>query len=317
MRASDAARPYARQGHDPARRAFEEPLLARVLAGLLRAAGGGALLDLGCGDGLAGRLAGARLGRYLGVDLTPPPAAGFLAHDLRDGLGPVGRRPFDVYLGGFGIASHLLPAALRRLLAEIAAHARPGALVALEALGLRSLEWPGVWSAPPGSARTLPYRLAADVSVHPWAPDELLRLLDDAGIEPLRAVDRTLQCPPKAGEGRYWPGMPALRRGLNALLDGGEPPHAFDGGEPLHALDGGEPPHALDGGEPRLALAAPLPPLPAGDAALVHHALAARRRELIARSSARGAALARSIWSLEPATAGGYGHGLLVIGRVR
>jgi SAM-dependent methyltransferase len=283
-------------------------MLGRLLAGLLRAAGGRALLDLGCGDGLAGRLAGPRLGRYLGVDLAPPPAAGFLAHDLRDGLGPVGRRPFDVYLGGFGIASHLPPASLRRLLAEIAAHARPGALVALEGLGLRSLEWPGVWSAPRGAARTLPYRLAADVSVHPWAPDELLRLLDDAGMEPLRAVDRTVQCPPKAGEARYWPGMPALRRGLNALLEGGEPRHAFDGGEPTLALDGGEPPHALT---------APLPPLPAGDAALVHHALAARRRELIARSSVRGAALARSIWRLEPATAGGYGHGLLVIGRVR
>jgi SAM-dependent methyltransferase len=290
MRARDAARPYARPGHDPARRAFEEPLLGRVLAGLLRAAGGGALLDLGCGDGLARRLAGPRLQRYLGVDLAPPPAAACLAHDLRDGLGPVGRRSFDVYLGSFGIASHLPPAALRRLLAEIASHARPGALVALEALGLRSLEWPGIWKAPPGTARTLPYRLGADVSVHPWAPDELLRLLADAGIEPLRALDRTLQCPPKAGESRYWPGMPGLRGALNDLLDGGEPAPA---------------------------LAAPLPPLPAGDAAVVHHALAARRRELLARSSARGAALARSIWSLEPATAGGYGHGLLAIGRVR
>jgi SAM-dependent methyltransferase len=289
MRARDAARPYAEQGHDAARRAFEEPLLGRVLAGLLRAAGGG-LLDLGCGDGLARRLAGPRLRRYRGVDLKPPRAPAFVAHDLRDGLGPVGRRSFDVYLGGFGIASHLPPAALRRLLAEIAGHARSGALVALEALGLRSLEWPGVWNAPPGAARTLPYRLAADVSVHPWAPDELFRLLDDAGIEPRRALDRTLQCPPKAGEGPYWPGMPALRSALNDLLDGGEPAPA---------------------------LATPLPPLPVSDAALVHHALATRRRELVAGSSARGAALARSIWRLEPATAGGYGHGLLVIGRVR
>jgi SAM-dependent methyltransferase len=290
MRARNAARPYARQGHDPARSAFEEPLLGRVVAGLLQAAGGGALLDLGCGDGLARRIAGPLLRHYLGVDLAPPRAPAFLAHDLRDGLGRVGRRSFDVYLGSFGIASHLPPAALRRLLAEIARHGRPGALVALEALGLRSLEWPGVWNTPPGTARTLPYRLATDVSVHPWAPDELFMLLDDAGIEPLQALDRTLQCPPKAGEGRYWPGMPALRPALNDLLVGGEPAPA---------------------------LAAQLPPLPAGDAALVHHTLAARRRELLAGSSARGAALACSIWRLEPTTAGGYGHGLLVIGRVR
>jgi SAM-dependent methyltransferase len=290
MPASDVARPYAEQGHDAVRRAFEEPLLGRILARLLLAAGGGALLDLGCGDGLARRLAGPRLQRYLGVDLAPPPAAVFLAHDLRDGLGPVGRRSFDVYLGSFGIASHLPPTALRRLLAEIAGHARPGALVALEALGLRSLEWPGVWNTPPGRGRTLPYRLASDVSVHPWAPAELFELLDDAGIEPVSALDRTLQCPPKAGDSRYWPGMPALRRAMNDLLDGGAP---------------------------AATLAAPLPPLPAGDAALVHHALARRRRELLAGRSAGGAALARSIWRLEPATAGGYGHGLLVIGRVR
>jgi SAM-dependent methyltransferase len=290
MRAGNAAEPYAEQGHDAVRRTFEEPLLARVVAALLEAAGGGALLDLGCGDGLARRLAGHRLRRYLGVDLAPPRAVAFLAHDLREGLGPVGPRSFDVYLGSFGIASHLSPAELCRLLVQIGAHARPGALVALEALGLRSLEWPGVWNAPPGPARTLPYRLAADVSVHPWAPHELFRLFEDAGIEPLSAHDRTLQCPPKAGEGRYWPGMPALRDVLNDLLDGGAPGPA---------------------------LAAPLPPLPAGDAAVLHHALAARRRELLALSSARGAVLARSVWRLEPPTAGGYGHGLLVVGRVR
>jgi SAM-dependent methyltransferase len=289
MSASDAARPYAEQGHDAVRRAFEEPLFGHLLARLLDAAGG-ALLDLGCGDGLARRLAGPRLARYRGVDLAPPRAAAFMTHDLREGLGPVGRRSFDVYLGSFGIASHLPPPALRRLLADIAGHARSGALVALEALGLRSLEWPGVWDAPPGPARTLRYRLAADVKVHPWAPVELLALLEDAGIEPVGALDRTLQCPPKAGEGRYWPGLPELRSALNDLLDGGAAAQA---------------------------LAAPLPPLPAGDAALVHHALAARRRELLAGSSARGAALARAIWRLEPATAGGYGHGLLVIGRVR
>jgi SAM-dependent methyltransferase len=290
MRASDVARPYAEQGHDAVRRVFEEPLLERALGCLLKAAGGGALLDLGCGHGLARRLAGPRLRRYLGVDLAPPAAAAFLRHDLREGLGPVGPRSFDVYLGSFGIASHLPPAALRRLLAEIAGHARPGALVALEGLGLRSLEWPGIWNTPPGGARTLPYRLASDVSVHPWAPAELLMLLEEAAIEPLGAMDRTLQCPPKAGESRYWPGMPALRHAMNDLLSGSDPAPALN---------------------------APLPPLPAGDAAVVHHALAARRRELLADSSLTGEALARSVWRLEPVTAGGYGHGLLVIGRVR
>jgi SAM-dependent methyltransferase len=285
------ARPYARQGHDLVRHAFEERLLGRLVPRLLDAAGGGALLELGCGDGLAGRLAGDRLTRYLGLDLEPSAAPlPCLAHDLRNGLGPVGRRPFDLYLGFFGIASHLRPDELERLLAEIGRHARPGAIVAMEALGLRSLEWPGLWEAPVGAARTIPYRLGADVSVHPWAPAELSARFDAAGIEPLRALDRTLQAGPKLGENRYWPGLPAVRAGLEGLLGG-----------------------ASARGE----LAAPLPPLPAGPPARVHRALAAARTALLERSGLRGLALAEAIWTLEPPTAGGYGHGLLVVGRVR
>ena len=59
-----------------------------------------------------------------------------------------------------------------------------------------------------------------------------------------------------------------------------------------------------------------LPPLPAGRAAAVHHALAARRRRLIATWSSDPAALARAVWALEPRSGGGFGHGLMVIGRV-
>jgi SAM-dependent methyltransferase len=286
-----AARPYAWQGHDLVRRSFEEPLLARVLPRLLDAAGGGALLDLGCGDGLAARLGGDRLARYLGLDLDPAVTSSpSLAHDLRDGLGPVGRQPFDLYLGSFGVASHLLPDQLERLLGEIARHARPGALVALEALGLYSLEWPKLWRAPVGSARTIPYRLGADVAIHPWAPGELFTRFLAAGIEPLRALDRTLQAGPKTGDGRYWPGLPAVRTALNGLLRDGVPSDA---------------------------LVAPLAPLPAGVPAVVHHALAARRRELVRRGRVRGRALAQAIWALDPPSGGGYGHGLLVVGRVR
>lgn len=286
-----AARPYAWQGHDAVRHTFEEELLGRLARRLLATAGGGALLDLGCGDGLAARLTNGSVTRYLGVDLEPSarslPA---LAHDLRDGLGPVGSRPFDLYLGYFGLASHLSPRELERLLREIARHARPGAIVALEALGLRSLEWPGIWYAPVGAARTIPYRLGADVEVHPWAPTELFARFAEAGIEPLGALDRTLQAGPKLGEERYWPGLPAVRAELKGLLRGASP---------------------------SAALTAPLPPLPSGLPALVHAALAASRRALVRGSALTDAALADSIWALEPPTGGGFGHGLLVVGRVR
>lgn len=119
---------------------------------------------------------------------------------------------------------------------------------------------------------------------------ELLDLgCGDAGIEPLLARDRTLQAGPKLGEEGYWPGLPSVRPALNALVDG--PGTAHDRDE----------------------LAAALPPLPAGDPALLHHALAARRRALMRRPGASAAA----IWSLEPPTGGGFGHGLLLVGRVR
>lgn len=285
-----AARPYAWQGHDVVRRTFEERELARLVPRLLGAAGG-ALLDLGCGDGLAGRLAGTRLTRYLGIDLQPA-ANGLptVAHDLRDGLGPVGSRPFDVYLGSFGIASHLSPEGLQRLLVQIARHGHRGSLVALEALGLYSLEWPRLWGTPAGAERTIPYRLGADVRVHPWAPGELFERFRLAGIEPLGARDRTLQAGPKLTESRYWPGLPPVRAGLAALLAG------------------------CPAGE---ALTSTLPPLPAGFPARLHHALAERRREaVLGAAGAGGPMMAEAIWALEPPTGGGYGHGLLILGRV-
>jgi SAM-dependent methyltransferase len=285
-----AAASYALQGHDAVRSVFETRWFARLVPRFLREAGGGELLDLGCGGGEAASLAGEGVTRYVGVDLTPPAGGEFVRHDLRHGLGPVGARPFHLYLGTFGVGSHLAPAELQRLLGQIAAHARPGAIVAIETLGLFSLEWPGLWSSPAGLARTIPYRLAADVAVHPWAPFELAAMLREAGIEPLRGHDRTLQAGPKTGEGRYWPGLPAVRDALNALL----------AGEPERRT-------------PVTELSAPLPPLPAGPAAHIHHRLAARRRALAAERTLTP----ETVWALEPATGGGFGHGLLLVGRVR
>jgi SAM-dependent methyltransferase len=279
-----AAAPYAEPGHDAVRTEFELAWFERVISRLLARTPNVEVLDLGCGDGEMARVAAGRFGRYVGVDLQPPADATCLRHDLREGIGPVGARPFDLYLGTFGVASHLSPRELRRLLSELSAHARPGALVALEALGLRSLEWPQLWDTAPGAPRTIRYQLGAEVLVHPWSPAELFALLTDAGIQPLRALDRTLQAGPKAGV--YWPGLPGVRGALNALLGG----------------------CAVD-----RALAAALPPLPAGEAAQMHHELAARRRALVQR----GSVSASAIWDLEPLTGGGYGHGLLVVGRVR
>ena len=290
-----AARAYALPASDPVRATLEAPFFGRLVPRLLGEAGGGRVLDLGCGDCLAASLAGPGLERYMGLDLRGP-AEGcgeeVVGHDLRAGLGPVGPEPFDLYLATFGVASHLDPGELGLLVSQVAEHARPGALVAFEALGLYSLEWPQLWSTPPGRGRLLDYRLGADVSVHPWAPDELARLFADAGVRPLRALDRSLQTGPKLGEGRYWPGLPPLREAIGRLLGGDE------------------------GTEPVEAITAPLPPLPAGAAARVHHALADRRREFVPHLGGGPACLARAVWGLEGRSGGGFGHGLTMVGRV-
>lgn len=287
---------YARQGRDAVRERFEGVFLERTVNKLLPR--GGTLLDLGCGHGWASRLGRGRLGRYIGVDLRDPGPdlpGSFVQGHLRDGLPSLGGERFDLCVAGFGLASHLAPAELSRLLGQLARRGRPGALVAIEAMGLRSLEWPRLWKRPVGAARTIPYRLGADVAVHPWAPEELFALFEDAGMEPLGAQDRSVQAGPKAGEGRYWQ-LPPLRAALDALLAGGTSDDTAR--------------------EARAALTAPLGPLPWGPAAHVHHQLATRRRRLLEGEPDSGASLARKVWALEPRSSGGYGHGLLLIARV-
>lgn len=289
---AEAYRPFPR---DRVRDVFERAVFAQLVPRLLRQAGGGRLLDLGSADGLVADLAGAELEHYLGVDLHPPASktatGDFVAHDLREGLGPVGDEPFDVYLASFGVASHLSPAQLANLLETIAAHGRPGSIVAIEALGLFSLEWPKLWDTPIGSERSLPYRLGGEVEVHPWAAGELFAVFEAAGITPQRALDRTVQAGPKLSEDRYWPGLPPVRDGLNRLLDG-----------------------YADGAE---VLSASLPPLPAHPASAVHHKLAARRRAVVRRLRGRAPrAVAQKVWGLEPVSGGGFGHGLLVVGHL-
>lgn len=283
---------YLAPQSDRVREELEAQLMVSVVGDMLPREGGGRVLDMGCGAGLGPLLAEVGMGHYTGVDFRTPGFAlpgPHVLHDLREGLGPVGDEPFDVYVAGFGLASHLAPGQLRRLVGEIARHARSGAFVAIEALGVHSLEWPRLWDTVPGAERTLAYALDHDVEVHPWGPDELLGLLEAAGIHPLRAVDRSLQAGPKLGEGRYWPGLPSLRPALIELLEGraATPP-----------------------------LSAPLPPLPAGRAAAVHQRLAARRRSLTESHAGSPIELAERIWALERGSGGGFGHGLLALGRV-
>jgi SAM-dependent methyltransferase len=286
-----AAEAYACSFDDPVREQLEQRFLARELDRLLTLSGGGAVLDLGCGDGLVARLAGSRAAAYTGVDLLPPATgpvgACFVEHDLRTGLGPLMGTSFDLCVATFGVASHLGPEQLRRLVSELVEAARPGAVIALETLGLYSLEWPQLWDTAPGGDRTIAYELAAEVRVHPWSPDELRLVYADAGLCWLGALDRSVQAGWKLGEHGYWPGVPALREGLNALLRGDRAGAA--------------------------SLRAPLPPLPAHPAARIHHALARQRRGALGCPAFDPVAAAERIWALEPRSGLGVGHAVLAI----
>jgi SAM-dependent methyltransferase len=287
-----AINPWAVRPGDPVRRRFELPFFESLVRCVFDAAPGARVLDLGCGDGLVMRLGGKHVASYLGVDLFPGEDVPAIRWDLREGLGPAAAHgPFDVCFGTFGVASHMAPGELGRLLSEVACVAAPGALVAIEALGLFSLEWPGIWYTRPGPARTLSYKLAGDVVVHPWSPAELRARFVAGGLRWLGAIDRTVQAGPKLGE--YWPGLPRVRKELAALATGDRPA--------IHALR------------------ARLPPLPAHPAASSHRVLADSRRALIARAEAAGLAprsLAAAVWAIEPATSRGLGHGLVALGRV-
>lgn len=290
-------RAYAVRRYDGVRGRLEEAETARYLGLLLDRAPGARVLDLGCGDGLVARLTAKRLDSYLGVDLFPPdsvegaPVAEFAERDLRDGLAGLDAESFDLYLGTFGVASHLRPGELDELLAELVAVARPGSIVALEGLGLFSLEWPRLWSVPAGEQeRLLPYQLADETTVHPWSATELCDRFAVAGIEVLETRDSSIQFGPKIGPQGYWPGLPPLREALNGLLAGDN--------------------------QLRPALSAPLPPLPAHPAAAVHHGLAAQRAILAGDQRLGAEAVGLAAWNSDPALGGGYGHRLLVVGVV-
>ncbi len=286
-----AVNPWTHPAGDPVREVLEREWLGLLLRRLIRLAPGSRVLDLGCGAGLVGDLLSGVVDRYVGVDLYPPEGANAIEHDLRHGLGPMRDEQFDLFVASFGIASHIAPAELRRLMEDIAHAAAPGALVAIEALGLYSLEWPGIWDVQPGRKRMLEYRLAGEVCVHPWSPVELAGMGEEAGMRPIAMLDRTVQFGPKLGTGDYWPGLPPLRTALRDLLCGRP--------------------------EAEHIVAAALPPLPAHPAAGIHHGLAACRRRLVLRPRATAVPeeLGKAAWTLEPRTGLGIGHGLMLVAR--
>ena len=106
---------------------------------------------------------------------------------------------------------------------QIAGHARPGVVVASRRSACTRSSGRGCGTRPPGQARTLPYRLAGDVRVHPWAPAELAGLFEAAGIRPL-ARARPHRPGRARSRARAATGRPAAAaRGAGGLLGGRTP----------------------------------------------------------------------------------------------
>ncbi len=106
---------------------------------------------------------------YVGLDISPEmvaqgarnhadwPAARFILGDLSKGFALSAEPPFDLYFSSYASPSHVRPAALERLLSDIADHAANGAVVALDLMGRRSPEWPEYWRE--NAPSMLPYHM--------------------------------------------------------------------------------------------------------------------------------------------------------------
>jgi hypothetical protein len=134
--------------------------------------------------------------------------------------------------------SHLGSAALRRLIAGIGDHARPGAVVVLDLIGRCSLEWPGYWSARHESEKVRQYSMSylynesqrhcGDIEEFPlrfWTGAEVRRLCRDLGEETgvtLRVdhlLDRSLFVGRHVDTREYGCPLPPLRGLVNRLLE--------------------------------------------------------------------------------------------------
>jgi SAM-dependent methyltransferase len=261
--------------HDNVRTYWEDQLTQLVLRPhieqLVRARAstrqGLRILDLGCGagqgfdlitgikpeglnlgDDLRHLLPHDRISSYLGLDVSDAmveqgrdnyadqPNVRFRKADLREGLGPVLSEPaFDVYFSSYGALSHLDTAALRRLMADIARHAQPGAVVVLDLLARYSPEWPAYWTA---DGETLPYsmsylyddceRHSGDFERFPlrfWTGAELHALCAELSAEariPIdvrELVDRSIFVGRHVDTGEYGSSLPPLRRLVNRLYE--------------------------------------------------------------------------------------------------
>lgn len=311
---------------DAVKREWEEPLLRRLLDGLLSEVDVDPsaplrVLDVGCGGGAGlGLLDATRhLARrtapleYVGLDPDPhllelaraqhahDPRATFVRGDVRDGP-PIA--DVDVHLSSGVPYSHLAPGeledALTGLLAAARGRSRPTALI-VDVLGRYSAEWTARWDR-----RRWPYRMSffegdgpapsAQMTVYDGQDlrEALLRAAGRAGctVARLRTVDRSILVGRHSTTGEYADGLPPIRTLVNRLWD---------------------PEDAVDPDELRVELSLPAAPAPVQD---FYAAFTAAWNDVLRTGSRPGpggeadqAALARRLRRLEVDRQRGLGAG--------
>jgi hypothetical protein len=140
------------------------------------------------------------------------------------------QRPFDLYYSSYGSFSHLSASGMRRLLLDIAAHARPGALVVLDLIGRLSIEWPRYWDARREADKVRDYtmnylylgnRAAMDAAEHfPirfWTGAEVRRLARACGFDVVEQVDCSILVGRHVDTREYNPNAGQWRRAVNSL----------------------------------------------------------------------------------------------------
>jgi SAM-dependent methyltransferase len=154
--------------------------LAELIVGLARPRPSDEVLDVACGTGLVSRHFGGRVERVVGLDITNDMAEQAREHVDELVIAPAEAMPFpdasfDVVVSRQGIQFMELPAAVR----EMARVTRPGGRIVLVNLCAYG---------PEDSDEYFEIlRLRNPVRRHFFLPDELTRLLRDAGCDPVTA----------------------------------------------------------------------------------------------------------------------------------
>lgn len=249
---------------------FLKPHLQQAFQIAANAGRGVRILDLGCGSGdgyelitpVSDRKAGFSvrdnrilpengIETYLGIDINPGlleqgkavfkrnERVRFQEGSFAGGL-PLeeGEKPFDIYLSTYGTFSHCTDDIAVKLIADIADHANPGAIVVADWLGWHAYEWQNLWTGTLVEDQVMHYIISYLVEPGEregvqFEPFEL-RLMNKETIYSIVAraceqsnkklrildiFDRSVFVGRHMETGDYFPRPQPLRRVMNSLLE--------------------------------------------------------------------------------------------------